>query len=89
MDPGVLDQVIENSTLADTDTASPVAVPVLLLAADDAMAAFTIRHAERLARTHPEVEVVRVPGAPHGIHDSRDHRAAYVEQLTRFLAAHA
>jgi esterase len=89
MDPGVLEGAADRSTLADTDTASPVTVPVLLLAADDAMSAFPARHAERLAQTHPAVEVVRVSGAPHGIHESRAHRAAYVEQLARFLDAHA
>ena len=88
MDPGVLEQAADRSTLAVTDTASPVSVPVFLLAADDALSAFPSRHAERLARTHPAVEVVRVSGAPHGIHDSRAHRAAYVEQLARFLDAH-
>jgi esterase len=89
MDPGVLEQAYDGSTLAETDTLSPVPVPVFLLAADDAMGAFPARHAERLARTHPQVEVVRVDGAPHAIHDSRAHRDAYVEQLARSLALHA
>ena len=90
MDPGVLEGAADRSTLAGTDTTSPVAVPVLVLAADDAMgAAFPTRHAERLAITHPDVEVVRVAGAAHGIHDQRDRRADYVEQLARFLTAHA
>jgi pimeloyl-ACP methyl ester carboxylesterase len=35
------------------------------------------------------VEIVRVPGAGHGIHDERDHRGDYVAALGRFLAAHA
>jgi lipase len=43
----------------------------------------------RLARTHPEVAVVRVEGAPHGIHDSRAYRDVYVEHLAPFLVAHA
>jgi pimeloyl-ACP methyl ester carboxylesterase len=88
MDPGVLEGAADRSTLAETDTASPVTVPVFVLAADDAVAAFPRRHAERLAQSHPAVEVARVSGAPHGIHDSRAHRAAYLEQLGRFLAAH-
>ena len=68
----------------------PVSVPVFVLAADDEMgAAFPTRHAERLAITHPDVEIVRVAGAGHGIHDERDHRGDYVEALARFLAAHA
>lgn len=89
MDPGVLDQAIDRSTLADTDTSSPVSVPVLVLAADDALAAFPIRHAERLARSHPEVEIVRVTGAGHGIHDEREFRAAYARHLAAFLDRHA
>jgi pimeloyl-ACP methyl ester carboxylesterase len=89
MDPGVLEQAYDRSTLAETDTLSPVSVPVFLLAADDAMGAFPERHAGRLGRTHPAVEVVRLDGAPHAIHDSRVFRDAYVDHLTRFLAVHA
>jgi pimeloyl-ACP methyl ester carboxylesterase len=89
MDPGVLEQAADASTLAVTDTTSPVSVPVFLLAAGEELSAFPPRHAERLAQTHPAVEVARVDGAPHGIHASRAHRAAYVEQLTRFLDTHA
>ena len=90
MDPGVLEGAVDRSTLADTDTSSPVTVPVFVLAADDAAgSAFPSRHAERLAQTHPDVEVVRVSGAPHGIHDSRAHRDVYVSQLEHFLAEHA
>jgi len=89
MDPGVLDQAIDRSTLADTDTSSPVTVPVVVLAADDALAAFPIRHAERLARSHPEIEIVRVPGAGHGIHEERAHRGDYVRHLAAFLHRHA
>jgi pimeloyl-ACP methyl ester carboxylesterase len=90
MDPGVLEGAADRSTLAGTDTTAPVSVPVFVLAADDAMgAAFPTRHAERLAITHPDVEIVRVPGAGHGIHDEREHRGEYVEALARFLATHA
>jgi esterase len=90
MDPGVLEGAIDRSTLAQTDMASPVTVPVTILAADDAMgAAFAERHAARLAQTHPEVAVVRVAGATHGIHQERDHRPAYLRELARFLSAHA
>jgi esterase len=89
MDPGVLESAVDGSTLAATDTTSPVTVPVFVLAADDAMgAAFPTRHAEPLAITHPDVEIVRVPGAAHAIHDQRDRRADYVEQLARFLTTH-
>jgi esterase len=89
MDPGVLEGAIDRSTLAPTDTASPVSVPVFLLAADFTGSALAAHHAERLAISHPDVEIVRVPGAGHGIHDEREHRGDYVEALARFLATHA
>jgi pimeloyl-ACP methyl ester carboxylesterase len=86
MDPGVLEAAIDGSALAPTDTAAPVAAPMLVLAADDAYgAAFAARHAERLARSHPAVEVLRLRGVGHSIHDDREHRADYVSQLVRFL----
>jgi esterase len=34
------------------------------------------------------VEIVRVAGAGHGIHNERDHRGEYVAALARFLATH-
>ena len=90
MDPGVLEGAADRSTLASTDTTSPVSVPVFVLAADDEKgAAFPTRHAERLAISHPDVEIARVTGAGHGIHDERDHRGDYVAALARFLATHA
>ena len=90
MDPGVLEGAADRSTLAPTDTTSPVSVPVFVLAADDEMgSAFPTRHAERLAISHPDVEIVRVAGAGHGIHDERDHRGDYVDALARFLDTHA
>ena len=90
MDPGVLEGAADRSTLASTDTTSPVSVPVFVLAADDEKGAvFSTRHAERLAISHPDVEIARVTGAGHGIHDERDRRGAYVAALARFLAMHA
>ena len=90
MDPGVLEGAADRSTLAPTDTTSPVTVPVFVLAADDEKgAAFPTRHAERLAISHPDAEIARVAGAGHGIHDERGHRGDYVDALAGFLAAHA
>ena len=90
MDPGVLEGAADRSTLAPTDTTSPVSVPVFVLGADDEKGAvFSTRHAERLAISHPDVEIARVAGAGHGIHDERDHRGDYVTALARFLATHA
>jgi pimeloyl-ACP methyl ester carboxylesterase len=90
MDPGVLDQAADRSTLAGTDTASPVDVPAMVLAADDAMgSAFPQRHEDRLAKSHPAIEVARVTGAGHGIHEERESRAAYVAHLAAFLERYA
>jgi pimeloyl-ACP methyl ester carboxylesterase len=90
MDRGVLDQAADRSTLAPTDVIAPISVPTLLLAADDGMgSAFPARHEERLARTHPDVEVTRVPGAGHGIHEERASRGDYVRHLAAFLDRHA
>jgi pimeloyl-ACP methyl ester carboxylesterase len=82
--------VVERFTLADTDTVSPLTAPAFLLAADEARgSAFPARHDERLAQTHPEVEVARIAGAGHSIHDEREHRPAYLECLAAFLGQHA
>jgi esterase len=90
MDPGVLDAAIDRSALAPTDVAAPVAPPTYLLAADDALgAAFGAAHGERLAATHPDVEIARLAGVGHAIHDDREHRGAYVDALTGFLTRHA
>jgi pimeloyl-ACP methyl ester carboxylesterase len=88
MDPEVLTGAAEGTTLAGTDLESPVGVPVLLLAAG-VVPAFTTAHEERLARTHPGVEVVRADGAGHLIHDEIRGRDAFTERLAAFLAEHA
>jgi pimeloyl-ACP methyl ester carboxylesterase len=88
MDPEVLTSAADNTTLAPTDLTSPVEVPVLILAAT-VQPAFKPEHEERLAATHPDVEVIRVEGAGHGIHDEIANRAAYAEHLAAFLRRHA
>ena len=86
MDPEVLTATVDGTTLAAADTTAPVAAPVLILAADDALVpAFPSAHEQRLARTHPAVEVIRIPGAGHLIHDGRASRAIYTDQLVGFL----
>jgi pimeloyl-ACP methyl ester carboxylesterase len=90
MDPEVLTGAANGRTLAGMDTSAPVGVPVKILAADDAEGpAFTSAHERRLAETHPSVEVVRVAGAGHLIHDERRSRATYAEHLAEFLGRHA
>jgi pimeloyl-ACP methyl ester carboxylesterase len=88
MDPEVLTGAAEASTLAGTDLESPVRVPVLLLAAG-VVPAFSAAHEERLAGTHPDVQVVRVDGAGHMIHDEIRSRDAFTRHLAGFLAEHA
>ena len=84
LDPEVLDRIIDGSCLAPTDTASPVTVPVLIVGAGVG-AAFPEAHEARLAQTHPDVTVVRIPGAPHTIHDTAAVRDEYVARLLAFL----
>ena len=84
LDVEVLDHVIDGSCLASTDTSSPVSVPISILAADDAMgAAFPSAHEARL---DSRVEVVRLPGASHTIHDERVFRNEYLRRLRAFLS---
>ena len=86
---GVMDGAIDGSTLASTDTRALVTPPVLIVAADDALgAAFSSDDAVRLASRGQRAQVVRVTGSGHRIHQSRLHRAAYVEHVRRFLGAH-
>ena len=89
LDIGVIDGAIDGSTLAATETRSPVTPPVVVVAADDAAgAAFSTGDEECLARSQPTVEVVRVTGSGHRIHDMRDHREAFAGHLRRFLDTH-
>ena len=90
LDIGVIDGAIDGSTLAAAETRSHVTPHVVVVAADDAAgAAFSTGDEERLARSQPTVEVVRVAGSGHRIHDMRDHREAFAGHLRRFLDTHA
>jgi pimeloyl-ACP methyl ester carboxylesterase len=90
LDPAVIQGAADNTSLADIDLAAPVAAPVLLLGADEAQGGvFATRHAERMAASHPDVEIVAVPGAGHQIAGSRRFRATYLAHLTRVLGEHA
>ena len=90
LDIGVIDGAIDGSTLATAETRSPVTPNVVVVAADDAAgAAFSTRDEERLARSQPTVEVVRVAGSGHRIHDLRDHREVFAGHLRRFLDTYA
>jgi pimeloyl-ACP methyl ester carboxylesterase len=90
LDVRVLDAVLDGSMLATLDTAAPVAAPVFVLAADEALGGvFTPAHARLLATSHPAVEVVHLPGAGHRIHLERRSRPAFTRHLVDFLARHA
>ena len=90
LDIGVIDGAIDGSTLAMTETRSPVDRPVVIVAADDAAgAAFTTGDERRLAESQPGVEVLRIAGSGHRIHDMRDHRDIFAGHLRRFLDAYA
>ena len=86
LDPGVMDTVIDGSLLASTDVSSPVEVPVCVLAAG-ATPAFCPDSEERLGATHPRVQVVRVEGAGHSIHDERAFRDEYFARVEAFVAS--
>ncbi|HVW18029.1 MAG TPA: alpha/beta hydrolase [Solirubrobacteraceae bacterium] len=86
VDPDAILAACSTETLAPTDTASPVRPPVLLLRADAGMhPAFGPQHAERLARSHPDVEVVEIEGAGHPISASRAARERFLTLLAEFL----
>jgi pimeloyl-ACP methyl ester carboxylesterase len=90
LDIGVIDGAIDGSTLAAAETRTPVTPHVVVVAADDAAgAAFSTGDEEYLAQSQPTVEVVRVAGSGHRIHDMRDHREAFTGHLRRFLDTYA
>ena len=86
LDPEVLHTVLDGSLLAETDVVAPVEVPVCVLAAGSEPA-FGVAHEERLAGTHPRVQVVRVEGAGHSIHDERAFRDEYFARVEAFVAS--
>ncbi len=90
LDPGVQVTARDNRMLVGLDVDGPIQVPMLILAADEACGGvFRAVDAERLATTHPEVDVVALEGATHRIHSQRQHRAEYTRLLARFLDEHA
>jgi pimeloyl-ACP methyl ester carboxylesterase len=90
LDIGVIDGAIDGTTLAATETQSRVARPVVIVAADDASgAAFTTGDEALLGASQPDVEVRRIAGSGHRIHDMRDHRDEFAGHLRRFLDAYA
>lgn len=89
-DPSVFDPVISGDTLGGFDPAVPIPSPGVLLQPDRELgAAFFDDHAERLAAVSPDIELVRLKGVGHLIHDSSTHRDQYLAELDRFLETHA
>jgi pimeloyl-ACP methyl ester carboxylesterase len=86
MDVAVLDTVVDGSLLTGTDVAAPVAAPVRVLAAG-IEPAFCPDSETRLAGSHPEVEVTRMAGAGHCIHDERASRDEYFARVEAFVAS--
>jgi pimeloyl-ACP methyl ester carboxylesterase len=90
LDTSVYDPVLDGVALGGFDVARPIAVPGVLLQPDrDLGAAFFDEHAATLAATSPKLEIVRMRGVGHLIHDSRTHRAAYLDEVRRFLDTYA
>ena len=58
-----------------------------MLAAGAALPAFCARHEERLGGDASAVQVVRVEGAGHSIHDERAFRDEYFARVEAFVAS--
>jgi pimeloyl-ACP methyl ester carboxylesterase len=90
LDLGVIEGAIDGSTLAATETTSPVTAPVVIVGADDAAgAAFSTEDAALVTSRQPNVEVVRVEGSGHRIHDEQRHRDTFALHLRQFLDVYA
>jgi pimeloyl-ACP methyl ester carboxylesterase len=88
VDPETMLAFANGSTLAAIDVEAPVAVPVLIVAAE-VEEAFGEEHERWLAQVQPGVEVTRVSGSGHGIHCEADMRPVFTARLAEFLDRHA
>ena len=85
-DPSVFDSVLDGTALGDFDPDVPISSSGVLLQPDRELgAAFFDEHAVRLASVNPSIEVVRLRGVGHLVHDSLSHREQYLAELDRFL----
>jgi len=90
LDPTVFDPVLAGESLGKFDPSVPIPSPGVLLQPDQELGgAFFGDHPERLAAVSPRIEVVRLHGVGHLIHDSVTHRGEYLEALDRFLGRYA
>jgi esterase len=86
LDASVFDPVLSGEMLGGFDPAVPFTAPGVLLEPDRELgAAFFEEHAPLLAAVDPQVEIVRLHGVGHLIHDSATHRKEYLVELHRFL----
>jgi len=88
VDGAALDSLVSGAMMRGLDLDAPMSRPVFVLAADEGTA-LPQEHAARLVATHPTVEVARLAGSGHGIHDERSHRGRLVQLLQQFLDRHA
>lgn len=87
-DPDVWDPAIEGWALAGWDPQRPVVVPMRVLRADPRLgAALTPDEAARFGAANPDVEIIEISGAPHGIRECVATAERYHHELDRFLAA--
>jgi hypothetical protein len=90
LDPSVFDPVLSGEGLTSYDPTVPIPVPGTLLQPDRELgAAFFDEHVPLPAASSPEIDVVRVTGVGHLVHDSVTHRDRYVAELHRLLDTYA
>ena len=89
LDASVLDPVLSGQMDHVYDPNSPIPVPGIVLAGDEASPDTIVRAPEKalLAQHSPQLDVRVVAGAGHLIHDSLAHRAAIRTALREVLAA--
>jgi len=86
LDASVFDPVLSGEMLGGFYPSVPFTAPGVLLEPDRELgAAFFEEHAPLLAAVDPQVEIVRLHGVGHLIHDSVSHRKEYLAELHRFL----
>jgi esterase len=90
LDATVFDPVLSGESLGQFDPAVPLGAPGILLQPDQELGgAFFGDHPERLAAVSPGIEIVRLRGVGHLVHDSLTHRDQYLAELDRFLETYA
>jgi len=90
LDPTVFDPVLSGESLGRFDPDVPIPSPGVLLQPDQELGgAFFGDQASRLTAVSPGIEIVRLHGVGHLVHDSVSHRERYLTELDRFLERYA